>query len=92
MRTVTLPLPVLGFVISTRAALAAGLALLFSERIPAQRRRAIGLWLVAVGAVSTIPALRWISQGNRGRSNFAVDVDPRLIGATRFARKGDDLV
>jgi hypothetical protein len=92
MRTITLPLPVLGFVISTRAALAAGLALVFSERIPAQRRRAVGLWLIAVGAVSTVPAARWLSRANRSRSDAGVDVDRRLIGATRFARKGDDLL
>ena len=48
--------PLLGFVIGTRAALAFGLGLLLADRIPAQRRRALGLTLVAIGAATTIPA------------------------------------
>jgi hypothetical protein len=45
-----------GFVVATRAALAAGIGLLVSSRIPESRRRAIGLTLVSIGAVTTIPA------------------------------------
>jgi hypothetical protein len=48
--------PLLGFVVGTRVALAFGLGLLLSDRIPAARRRTIGLTLVALGAVTTIPA------------------------------------
>ena len=47
-----------GFVIVTRAALAFGAGLLAASRIPEPRRRAIALTLVAVGAVTTIPAIR----------------------------------
>jgi hypothetical protein len=92
MRTITLPLPVLGFIVSTRAALAAGLALLFGDRLPAQRRRAVGLALVGVGAATTIPAAWSVSRSLRRRRTSAVtDSDARLIGVTRYPRKGDDI-
>ena len=58
MQTLVLNLPTFGFVVGTRAALGFGLGLLLSERIPASRRRAIGLTLVAIGAMTTIPAAR----------------------------------
>ena len=91
MRSVTLPLPVLGFVVSTRAALAAGLALRFSDRVPAEQRRRIALTLIAIGAATTIPAAWWVSRAaRRSRLAGAIDVDRRLIGATRYPRKGDD--
>jgi multisubunit Na+/H+ antiporter MnhB subunit len=48
--------PLLGFVVGTRVALAFGLGLLVSDRIPARRRRTLGFTLVAIGAVTTIPA------------------------------------
>jgi hypothetical protein len=48
--------PLLGFIVGTRAALAFGLGLLLSERIPDSRRRTVGLTLVAIGAATTIPA------------------------------------
>jgi len=48
----------LGFIISTRAALAFGAGLLVAERIPEERRRSIALTLIAIGAVTTIPAVR----------------------------------
>ena len=57
MKTVTLKLPVLGFVVGTRAALAFGAGLLLAGRIPERRRRAIGMTMVAIGAASTIPAV-----------------------------------
>jgi len=54
--TLTLTPPLLGFVVATRAALGFGLGLLLADRIPADRRRAVGLTLVAIGAATTIPA------------------------------------
>jgi uncharacterized membrane protein YidH (DUF202 family) len=88
MRTISLPLPAFGFVIATRAALAAGVALLVSRRLSETRRRALGVVLVGLGVVTTIPAARWASRGIRA-SRSTVNSDPRLIGATRYARKGD---
>jgi len=91
MRTVTLPLPVLGFVIVTRAALAAGLGLFLADRLSPERRRVVGLGLVVFGAVTTIPAARWVFRGFRNRPvTNRVESDPRLVGAERFPRKGDD--
>jgi hypothetical protein len=57
MRTLALNLPTLGFVVATRAMLGVGIGLLLSERLPAERRRAVGLTLVAIGAATTVPAL-----------------------------------
>jgi hypothetical protein len=48
--------PLFGFVVATRAALAFGLGLLVADRIPADRRRVVGLTLVAIGAATTVPA------------------------------------
>ena len=91
MRTVTLPLPAFGFVLATRAALAAGLGLFFADRLSPERRRVVGLALVAFGAVTTVPAVRWISRSFRHLPAMnQVMSDPRLIGAWRFPRKGDD--
>lgn len=91
MHTITLPLRQFGFVIATRAALAAGIALLASTRLPAARRRAVGMLLIGIGATATIPAARWASRGIR-RSASPSSSDPRLIGATRYPRKGDDIL
>ena len=61
--------PLLGFVIGTRVALAFGLGLLLADRIPDRRRRAVGLALVAIGAVTTIPAAMSVF-GRRVRSEL----------------------
>jgi hypothetical protein len=91
MHTVTLPVPMLGFVVATRAALAAGLGLLLANQLPGKRRRAVGLALVGVGVTTTIPIARWILRRNRRpRTRPGIGWDARLIGATRHPRKGDD--
>jgi len=46
------------FVIGTRAALAAGAALLVSGKLKPKTRRAAGLALMGVGGATTIPAAR----------------------------------
>jgi hypothetical protein len=56
MQTKALTIPELAFIVGTRAALGAGIGLLLSERLTAQARRAAGLTLVAIGAITTIPA------------------------------------
>jgi hypothetical protein len=95
MKSVLLDLPTLGFIVSTRAALGVGIGLLLSERVPIQRRRAIGAALIAIGAATTIPAAlavrRSVQRSRRREMGSSVDSDERLIGATRFPRKGDDL-
>ncbi len=47
--------PQIGLIAGTRAMLGAGIALLLSEKLTAEQRRAIGWTLVAVGALTTIP-------------------------------------
>lgn len=89
MRTLTLPLPVFGFAIATRAALGAGIGLILADKLSPERRRRLGLALIAFGAATTLPAVQLISRSSR-RARPHVDRDPRLIGAQRFPRKGDD--
>ena len=73
MNRVLSPL-LLGFVIGTRAALAFGLGLLLADRIPDPRRRAVGLTLVAIVAVTTIPAVMLVL-GRRVRSQLPLGSD-----------------
>lgn len=93
MRSITLPVPAFGFVVATRAALGVGLGLLLADRLPRARRQIIGRTLVAVGALTTIPALATIRRSFRRRplaSRAVVQQNQQLIGATRYPRKGDD--
>jgi hypothetical protein len=46
----------LAFIIVTRASLGAGIALLFANRLSAEKRKAVGATLALVGLVTTIPA------------------------------------
>jgi hypothetical protein len=94
MKNVVLNLPTLAFVVSTRAALGIGIGLLASERLPVAQRRRVGAMLIALGAATTLPAalavVRGVGRSKRTARNAAVRHDDRLIGATRFPRKGDD--
>jgi hypothetical protein len=56
MNNLVLPPPLFGFVVGTRAMLGLGLGLLLADRIPAERRRAIGMTLLSIGLATTIPA------------------------------------
>jgi hypothetical protein len=94
MKKVFLNLPTLGFIVGTRAALGVGIGLLVAERLSAQRRRAIGATLVAFGAATTVPAAlsvaRSLRRSRQRELSSPIGRDERLIGATRFPRKGDD--
>jgi hypothetical protein len=68
MKTVVLGLPTFGFVVATRAALAAGVGLLLANKIPESRRRAIGMTLVSIGAATTIPAVLAILRGRKEKA------------------------
>jgi hypothetical protein len=95
MKSVFLTLPTFGFIVGTRAALGVGIGLLLSERLPAQRRRAIGAALIAIGAASTVPAarsvIRSLQRPKRRHPGSSIQRDADLIHATRFPRKGDDV-
>ena len=58
MKKRTLTVPELMFVIGTRAAFAAGAALLVSGKLKPKTRRVAGLALMGVGGATTIPAAR----------------------------------
>lgn len=79
-----------GFILATRAALAAGVGLLIAGKFSPERRRAVGTTLVAIGVATTVPAGLFIRRGIRRAAGSRVYQDERLIGATRFPRKGDD--
>lgn len=94
MKNVVLTLATFAFVVGTRAALAVGVGLLVSERLPVQRRRAIGATLVAIGAATTVPAamsvIRSLRRSKQRQMRSPVARSKQLIGTTRFPRKGDD--
>lgn len=58
MKKRSITTPEMIFLISTRAALAAGIALLVSPRLKHSARRAAGLTLLGIGGITTIPAAR----------------------------------
>lgn len=93
MKSLTLNVPSLAFIVATRAALAAGAGLLLSSTLSPRQRRSLGAALVGVGAATTVPAVWSVLRGlARFRSDSAarVERDARLVGSTRFARKADD--
>jgi hypothetical protein len=90
MITKTLTLPELGFIIATRAALGAGVALLLGQKLNMSTRRAVGLALAGVGVVTTIPAAMVLFRSDRRRIASSFGQDRQLIGSTRFPRKGDE--
>ena len=55
MRETRITLPELALVAGTRAALGAGLGLLLADRLPGDRRRAVGWTLLVVGVLTTVP-------------------------------------
>jgi hypothetical protein len=68
MKNLELNFPTLGFVVATRGLLGVGIGLLLADRLPAERRRAIGLTLVGLGAATTIPAALAVFRGVRESS------------------------
>ena len=55
MKTVELKLPEIGLLAMTRAALGAGVALLLSNKLDERQRRAAGIALTVIGALTTLP-------------------------------------
>jgi hypothetical protein len=79
MRDPELTLPEVMFIVGTRAALAAGVALLVSNTLSRGQRRSIGAALVAVGAVTTIPAAMALF-GRRPSAIQPPAADSHLLG------------
>lgn len=67
MKAVTMSPPTLVFVVATRAALAFGVGMLVANRLPRSRRTAIARALIAVGALTTIPAALAVKRQSRSR-------------------------
>jgi hypothetical protein len=67
-----LSLPKLAFVVVTRAALGAGIGLLASAGLPRRSRKKLGASLLTLGAVTTLPALRFVF-GRKEEMGFAGD-------------------
>jgi hypothetical protein len=55
MRSIELPLPLLGAVAATRGMLGMGAGLLIGRSLRESHRKRIGWALVAIGALSTLP-------------------------------------
>jgi len=59
----SITLPELGLIAGTRVALGAGIGLLVADRLNDDQRRAVGLTLLAVGALTTIPLAAHVLRG-----------------------------
>ena len=57
MKRLNLSAPAFFFIVATRALLGAGIGLLVADKLNRKKRRTVGASLVAVGALTTIPAL-----------------------------------
>jgi hypothetical protein len=57
MKRLNLPAPAFFFIVGTRALLGAGVGLLVSDKLARKQRRAVGVTLVGLGALTTIPAI-----------------------------------
>ena len=58
MKPVTLSIPELAFVAATRGIGGAGIALLLADALSASQRKRLGLALLAVGILTTVPIAR----------------------------------
>jgi hypothetical protein len=67
MKQVSLTIPEIGLIAGTRAAGAAGIALLLGDKLNPEQRRAVGWTLLAVGLVTTVPLVAEVFGKQRGR-------------------------
>ena len=64
MKRIDLSYRQFGFIVATRVALGAGLALLVAPRLGSRRRKRLGAALLTLGAVTTAPALYLVFRRN----------------------------
>lgn len=55
MKTLTIPLPILGLLIGTRVMAGAGLALILADKLEVEPRKAVGWTLLTIGLATTVP-------------------------------------
>jgi hypothetical protein len=60
MKRLDLSFPQFLFIIGTRVLLAAGVGLLISEKLRGNNRRRVGLTLVTLGALTTLPSVIFV--------------------------------
>ena len=70
MRQIRLTIPEVAFIAATRGALGVGIGLLLSGKIASSRRRTVAWTLIAIGALTTIPAAQRVF-GQRSISSHA---------------------
>jgi hypothetical protein len=58
MKKHKLTTPQVAFIVGTRAALAGGIGMLVARKLPKRLQRALPFGLIALGALTTIPAVR----------------------------------
>jgi hypothetical protein len=67
---ISLSPPKLALLVATRGMIAAGAAFLAANMMPPEVRRRVGMGLVAVGALSTLPLARSIMRSRERRWTF----------------------
>ena len=67
MKEIRLSLPEFGLIAGTRAMLGGGIGLLLAERLKKEQRQAVGLTLLAIGAITTIPLGMLVASRRRCR-------------------------
>lgn len=81
MRTIAISPQTFGAAVSTRVALGVGIGLLLASRFSPDRRRALGLSLISLGAATTIPIAMRVF-GRRSNRQIEGDIEG---GASRMA-------
>jgi hypothetical protein len=82
MNEVQITRPELGFIVITRAMLRAGVALLLADRLGPDQRKAVGVTLALIGAITTIPALLAVfAKSERKRPAIKSSVFSNLLNA-----------
>ena len=71
MTRMTVSVPELAFVAATRALAGAGVGLLLADSLGARQRKALGLALLAVGLVTTVPIAREVLVRRRSQAGEA---------------------
>jgi len=66
MKKTYLTMPELAFIAGTRAALGAGAALIFGDRLAREEKKAVGWSLFLLGVATTVPILATVISRRRG--------------------------
>jgi hypothetical protein len=72
MKRFNLPAPGFFFIVMTRAMLGAGVGLLVSDKLGRKQRKKVGATLVALGAVTTIPAILALARSSSSPGDVVV--------------------